>query len=1146
MKQCQGAMVLVLWLQMVGAVPAQAEDGVRNLALNRAAYASSAADYINTGHMATDGHLDTRWRSLGGHRRGDEQPWIYVDLGAECTISKVVLKWEQLYPVKYHISVSTNAGPSPETGFVEEWKGVFGKENCKGGIEEIPLNPVKARYVRLYCPEQDQGLPEGIALAEFEVHGTGGPVIKPASLPPPAKDGTWNLCGGWRLASQKYVPEDPAKVSTSGYDDSQWLAATVPGTILTSYMNVGAIPDPWYADQLSQISDWFCRANWWYRTEVELPESYRGKRIWLNLDGINYRAEVFVNGTEVGKMAGAFIRGRYDITDRVIGGKNAIAVLIRPMTNVREPFDKRLDKVWTAESFACNAPTFIVAAGWDWAPCMRDRNMGIWQRVFLSTTGDVSILDPYVVTEMPLLPDTSQADLTVKAELRNQSDQPQSGTLRGKIGAVAFEKPVTIGPKQTVSVAIDKSTQPAFSIRNPKLWWPNGYGEQNLHDFAVRFESADGKVSDQKTARVGIRKFTYDTRRPLTFLCNGQKIMVKGANWCMDEGMLRLDREGLRARLLLEKNANFTLIRSTLGAITKEDFFDLCDEYGILVWDEFGANHEHAVIHPEIVVENTRDRVRRFRNHASVVLWCGANEHGPHGAMEPGMKEAVEKEDGTRYFLPNSILQPPMEGDGPYTYCGPQFYFGLAKGMRAEIGLKAVPVVESVRRMMPRRHLWPITQPGWGAHEWVNAGNNAGWCGDTEKAIARYGTPNGVEDFCRKAQMVSMESAKAMFEAWNDKMWNDCTGLLIWMSNPVWPCLTFNIYDYYLEPTAGYYGCQKACEPVHIQWNIRSGEVKAINNTLRNLDGLTAEARIYHMDGREHAQRSVSVDCPANCATKCFDLVEADSEKTRSKDDLSKVYFIKLELKDRDGRLLSDNFYWHSRASAEYENLSHMPRVEPAGKVTQTRDGDVRRLTIQVQNGDKGVALMTRIKLVDPSSGLLVAPVLFSDNYFSLLRGESRRMTAEFRPASVAGDHVLVLIEGWNVNQAELARVGIKTADAPAPAAVPPLPPPPPVAAPSDPQTARAAAAARAKAALAAPEGWEIGPFVKHPEPVLRPTPDSRFRCPILDKEVRWEVKGMTGYTTVSNALVPFKGKWMLYYGGADTVIGLATCPMAK
>jgi beta-galactosidase/beta-glucuronidase len=214
-------------------------------------------------------------------------------------------------------------------------------------------------------------------------------------------------------------------------------------------------------------------------------------------------------------MAGAFTRGRFDVTDKLVGGKNAIAVLIHPMPIVREPFDKRLDKVWTAESFNGNAPTFIVAAGWDWAPCCRDRNMGIWQRIYLSTTGDVSILDPYVITDLPL-PNNSRADLTVKTELGNSSSQERKGTLRGKIGDASFAKPVTIAANETITVAIDRSSQPELSIENPKLWWPNGYGKQNLYEFAIRFETDDGKVSDQKTARVGIRKFTYRTQRPLT------------------------------------------------------------------------------------------------------------------------------------------------------------------------------------------------------------------------------------------------------------------------------------------------------------------------------------------------------------------------------------------------------------------------------------------------------------------------------------------------------------------------------------------------------------------------------------------------------------------------------------------------------
>ncbi len=906
-----------------------AHSGIHNLALNRAAYASSSADFINTGHMATDGQMVTQWQSKAGNPQ-----WIYVDLGADCTINRVVLRWGGTHAKAYNIQVSTDAGPSPATGLVEHWTNVFTATDSMGGIEQIPLPPVKARYVRLWCGEQ--GMVRGISLAEFEVYGTGGPAIRPKLLPPPAKDGTWDLCAGWKLGSQSFVADDAAKVSTSGYDDGKWLVATVPGTVLTSYQNLGAVPDMFYGDQQLQVSDWFCRCCWWYRTEVDLPESYHGKRVWLNLDGINYKADIFVNGFAVGTMAGAFMRGRFDITDNVVvGRKNAIAVRIHPMPKTLEPGDKRLDRLFFADGFTPNAPTFVESAGWDWLPTIRDRNIGIWNRVFLSTSGDVTILDPFVIVDLPLLPDASRADLTVKTELRNNSNRQRSGTLRGAIGDNTFEKPVVIGSHETLAVVIDKSTQPALSIRNPKLWWSNGYGDQNLYDLSLRFELDDGKVSDLKTAKIGIRKFTYNKDRPLTVFCNGQKIMLKGASWGMDEGMLRCDRQGFEARLRMEKDMNFTILRNCLGNVSKEDFFDLCDQYGLMVWEEFGINHETVPLDIDMFLENAKDRLRARRNHACVVLWCTANEGGPPEPIKSAMPRLVEQLDGTRHYLQHSTMQPPTESDGPYeTYC-PPFYFKLARGYRGEVGSPVVPAVESMRRMMPHEKLWPINRT-WGMHDWVNAGPNANWCGLTEKAIAAYGAPTGIEDFCRKAQMVNMETFKAIFEAWNDKMWNDCTGVLIWMSNPCWPSLTWNTYDYYLEPTGAYFACKKACEPIHVQWNMASGEVKVINNIFKDLNGLSVNARVYNIDGSEYLKKSVPLHCPSNCLRKCFDLFEAEQGANTAADKgLSNVYFIKLDLKDRAGRLLSDNFYWQSKSPGAHQDPSAMNKVE----VTAGRGG---------------------------------------------------------------------------------------------------------------------------------------------------------------------------------------------------------------
>jgi hypothetical protein len=334
----------------------------RNVALNRAAWASSSADFINTGHMSTDGQANTKWQSSDA-----DLQWIYVDLGAACDIRSVVLRWGANYALAYKVQVSMDNSPSPETGLVENWTDVHQTLDGKGGVEQIPLPETKARYVRMLLSEKAQA--GGYELSSFEVFGTGGFEAVPVPLPAPEADGSLKLSGGWRLVNQATLIDKAAAVSTCGYDDSKWLIATVPGTVLTSYLNLGAVPDPFYGDDLAQISDFFAHTNWWYRNELEAPASFAGKRIWLNFDGINYRAYVYVNGKSAGSIDGAFIRGNFDVTELVVPGKkNCIAVLIMPVPKPDKVMPKKLSGYeWPAE-FPKNEPTILAAGSWTGCP----------------------------------------------------------------------------------------------------------------------------------------------------------------------------------------------------------------------------------------------------------------------------------------------------------------------------------------------------------------------------------------------------------------------------------------------------------------------------------------------------------------------------------------------------------------------------------------------------------------------------------------------------------------------------------------------------------------------------------------------------------------------------------------------------------
>ncbi len=1019
------------------ATASMADGGTeRNIALNRAVWASSSVDFIKTGHMSTDGLAATLWQSADA-----DLQWIYVDLGAPCKVRSVVLRWGSNYPLAHKLQVSTENGPSPETGLVEGWNDLHETLDGKGGVEQITLPETTARYVRLLLSQKAKAI-GGYELTAFEVHGVGGYEAVPVPIPAPEADGSIKLSGGWRLVNQSVIPDKAPAVSMPGYDDSKWIIATVPGTVLTSYLNLGAVPDPFYGDDLSQISDFFCHTNWWYRNELEMPASYQGKRVWLNFDGINYRAYVFVNGQPAGSIDGAFVRGRFDITRFVTPGKkNCIAVLICPVPKPDKVLNKPLSGYVYPVDYPRNEPTILAAGSWDWLPTIRDRDTGIWNHVTLTTTGDVTIENPFASTHFPDPANLTRADVTLKLELKNHSQSACKGDLKVRLGAIEFTYPVALEGGEAKAVKLDKSTSPKLVLANPKPWWPNGHGEQNLYDLILEFKCG-GKVSDVNKSRIGIREYTYnhkpltvwdvskllngidpahmdkgDIENPLQFSCNGKRIFIRGVNWGMDEGMLRCDRQGFVNRVAMEKEMNFNLIRNWGGNLDKPEFFDVCDELGLMVWDEFGMANSTMPDDPGMWLVNAHDRFLRHRNHACLVLWCAANESMPEDPILTEMPKMAEALDGTRLFLESSIQVPPTNGDGPYDTRPPSYYFkDLARGFRPELGSATLPSVESMRRMMPHNKLWPINDM-WSTHDWwigTGWGDGPGFCYGTQKAIAAYGAPTGIEDCCRKAQMVNMEVFKAIYEAWNDRMWNDCTGVMIWMSNPAWPSLTWNTYDYYMEPTAAYFACRKACEPVHIQWNIATNSVKAVNCSSKELTGLTAEAAIYNLDGSLFQTKSAKLECPANGIHECMTLFVPGEDKL---DNLSDLHFIQLVLKDGAGALLSSNFYWRAKTEWKYEALQGVKQVRLTAKVGEIKD---RNFTVDLENPNASIVLMARLKLVDVATGKLVAPVLYSDNYFSLVPHETRSIEINLKNVQMKGAVKLVL-EGWNVPEAELA-----------------------------------------------------------------------------------------------------------------------------
>ena len=940
--------------------------------------------------------FSSKWESAG-----KEDQWVYVDLGTICRINKVKLFWGEEFARSYQIQFSTDK---------RNWRSLYSTNEGKGGIEEIKLTTATAKYVRLYMTD---GISEYYSLAEMEVYGTGGVIPEQMAVPYMGKEGAYYLTGGnWKVQRASLVKLDGLEVSDPVFDDRDWIIATVPGTVLTSYLNIGAIPDPNFGDQQLQISDAFFTADFWYRTTFIVPNKYKEKRIWLNLNGINWKADVFVNGHRVGDIKGAFIRGKFDITPYVVSGEKAcIAVYIYKNDTPGQITVQSLNSAGkNGGVLGADNPTIHASVGWDWLPTMRGRNIGIQDDVFISATNDVSLIDPFIISDLPL-PDLSSADLTLRVELQNHSDRACKGKLMGIInpGNIRFSRSVSLNAFEHRDLVLDKNTLPQLCIENPDLWWPNGYGEQNMYSLELSFV-ANGGVSDKKTIPFGIREMSYDeSDGVLKTYVNGTRIFFRGGNWGLSESMLRLDKEGYDVRVRLHKEENFNMIRNWVGMTGDEDFYRACDKYGVMVWDDFWLANPGDGPNPndeKMFMKNAVDKIKHFRNHPSIALYCGRNEGNPPETLNKALREQTSLLDGTRLYIPHSATGT-VSGFGPYSVQNPRHYFKIRthRKLHSEMGMPNIPSIESMKKMLPEDKYWPVNDV-WGLHDFCI--HSAQGASGFMNAVNRYGKASDLQDFCKKAQMVNMENHKAMFESFVGAQSN---GMLMWMSQSAWPSTVWQTYDYYLDQTAGYYGCKKALEPLHILWDSQLDKVKVANNTRQGYKNLIAEELIYNMDGTLMLRDSVRLDSGSDTVTDCMSIVYPKK--------LSPVHFIKLELKDGN-KIIADNFYWRGNKYQEYSDLSNMLPADLQYSLYREKSGGKVFLTVDIKNAGKNIALMTRLKVLRDRSKERVLPVYYSDNYFSLLPGETKQVILEFNAKDLQGENPVLGIEGWNIDYMEI------------------------------------------------------------------------------------------------------------------------------
>ena len=921
------------------------------------------------------------------------EEWVSVDLGSHSEFDKVILHWVNK-AVEGRIQTSDDA---------QTWTDAAPLPGGEGLTDEISVKS-KARYVRV-C--MDRSVDGGrYILSELEVMGRGGLLPRAAAMPEAAGGRLTLSGGGWQLQRASEVQAGGVEIASPAYKAEGWVRATVPGTVLTSYKNVGALADPNYADNQLMISESFFNSNFWYRNEFQLPPSFKRDRIFLNFDGINWKANVYLNGKQVGRLEGAFIRGKFDVTDCVKEGTNVLAVEIIKNAHIGAIKEKNKQSTdFNGGILGADNPTFHATIGWDWIPTMRGRNIGIWNDVFLTTTGKVTVQDPYVQTQFAL-PDTTQARLTAEVVVKNHDGKDVSGVLQGRVGDVTFEQPVQLKAGEERTVVFDADRFPQLQVKNPRLWWPNGYGTPYLYDANFTFKVGE-EVSDARDFKVGIRQMTFnEDGGVLNLYVNGRRFIGRGGNWGFSESNLNYRGREYETAVAYHADMNFTMLRNWVGMIGDEELYDACDKYGIMIWQDFWlANPADGPdpYYPDMFIANAEDYVKRIRSHASIGLYCGRNEGFPPEIIDKALRRIVKEEHPGMHYI-SSSADDVVSGHGPYRMLPAKTYFTLETGndkFHSERGMPNVLTYESFLRTYSPEGIWPQSDQ-WGMHDYTLEGAQ-GATSFNEIIATGYGQPESAKEFADLAQWVNYDGHRSLFESRSKNR----MGLLMWMSHSCWPSMVWQTYDYYFEPTAAYFAIKKASEPLHIQWNPATDEVEVVNYHAGLRPGLKARVQVLNMDATVAWEKEVTVDSREDTTEKCIKLEFPDG--------LSQVHFIKLTLEE-NGKAVSENFYHRSKVENNYQALKQLPKVSLRAQTQYDKGDDGEwKAEVTVENRSDAPALMVRLNIVGDKDGKQFLPIFYSDNYFALLPGETKVVRVHWKDVDTRGNAPLLKVSGYNV-----------------------------------------------------------------------------------------------------------------------------------
>ena len=844
----------------------------------------------------------------------------------------------------------------------------------------------------------------------------------------------------WQIQSSCEVKADGHEISLPGFRANGWHNASVPTTVVAALVADGTYPDPYFGMNLKSLpgmdyssesffakqpmpADSPFRCSWWFRTEFRSPAQTGRPTTWLHFDGINYRANVWLNGEKIGDaqdIAGMMRRFEFEVGKHLAAGKpNALAV------EVFAPDKTDLGMTWV-----------------DWNPTPADKDMGLWKDVYLTTSGDVTLRHPFVASK--LAPDYKSASLTITADLHDATGQATTSVVRVEIEGIHLSQKVELAASESKTVVFTPDQYPELRLAHPRLWWPYQMGKPEMYTARLEVE-VRGLISDSAIVHFGIREVTSQLTEKgyRLFKINGRNLLIRGAAWAPDM-LLRWSPERAAAAIDYVRGMNLNAIRSE-GRMERDEFFDMADRLGLLImpgwtccdfweqWDEWTP--ETA----KIAVASLSDQLLRLRNHPSVFVWLYGSDNPPPANIETLYLQIVKDTNWPNPAVSSASAQATtvtgpsgVKMTGPYDYEPPNYWYqdkaGGAFGFNTETSPgPVIPTLSSLKKFIPADHLWPVDEY-WNYHAGLEHFT------DIDRFITgldqRYGKAADLQDFLRKSQAMSYEAQRAMFEAYGRNKY-ESTGVIQWMLNNAWPSIIWHLFDYYLVPSGAYFGSQKACEPLHVQYSYDDNSVAVVNGHDQAFTAMNVKATIYDISAQMRASRTATVGLPPDSSARALQL--------QTPENISSTYFLKLELRNASGKLVSDNFYWLSTradvvdwanpvedyytpesAYADLTGLNTLPPVKVTVRSSMSQAGNEAVVRAFVENPSSSLAFLVHLRVAKAKSGDDVVPIFWDDNYVSLLPGEKRELSAHFASAKAGTGTLMLTVDGWNVTPASI------------------------------------------------------------------------------------------------------------------------------